>query len=111
MLGIGHAGIATVFQQREVFGQCGWSYRAFGKIQGQPQRGYSAGRQRQGRLFDGGRRSRWSWTLRFLRYRPASRIGESEGSTTIRSEEHTSELQSPMYLVCRLLLEKKKKIK
>src|SRR5437879_9487720 len=24
-----------------------------------------------------------------------------------RSEEHTSELQSPMYLVCRLLLEKK----
>src|ERR1017187_6094707 len=24
----------------------------------------------------------------------------------IRSEEHTSELQSPMYLVCRLLLEK-----
>src|SRR5437879_7050586 len=28
---------------------------------------------------------------------------------TMRSEEHTSELQSPMYLVCRLLLEKKKK--
>src|SRR5437879_13870972 len=28
-----------------------------------------------------------------------------------RSEEHTSELQSPMYLVCRLLLEKKKYIK
>src|SRR5437762_9975120 len=27
---------------------------------------------------------------------------------TGRSEEHTSELQSPMYLVCRLLLEKKK---
>src|SRR5437764_2795955 len=26
-----------------------------------------------------------------------------------RSEEHTSELQSPMYLVCRLLLEKKKR--
>src|SRR5256885_15616973 len=29
---------------------------------------------------------------------------------TIRSEEHTSELQSPCNLVCRLLLEKKKKI-
>src|SRR5437879_5735006 len=29
----------------------------------------------------------------------------------LRSEEHTSELQSPMYLVCRLLLEKKKKTK
>src|SRR5437762_6993746 len=27
--------------------------------------------------------------------------------TRTRSEEHTSELQSPMYLVCRLLLEKK----
>src|SRR2546426_8406886 len=29
--------------------------------------------------------------------------------TTTRSEEHTSELQSPCNLVCRLLLEKKKK--
>src|SRR2546426_4748416 len=29
----------------------------------------------------------------------------------IRSEEHTSELQSPCNLVCRLLLEKKKKLK
>src|SRR3989454_7004797 len=29
--------------------------------------------------------------------------------TTARSEEHTSELQSPCNLVCRLLLEKKKK--
>src|SRR5437764_4919699 len=28
----------------------------------------------------------------------------------VRSEEHTSELQSPMYLVCRLLLEKKKEL-
>src|SRR5256885_15651268 len=30
-------------------------------------------------------------------------------ATTDRSEEHTSELQSPCNLVCRLLLEKKKK--
>src|SRR5437879_9286579 len=30
-----------------------------------------------------------------------------ELATQGRSEEHTSELQSPMYLVCRLLLEKK----
>src|SRR5437762_8650141 len=29
----------------------------------------------------------------------------------VRSEEHTSELQSPMYLVCRLLLEKKNRIR
>src|SRR5437762_1549152 len=33
------------------------------------------------------------------------------GVGDVRSEEHTSELQSPMYLVCRLLLEKKKKKK
>src|SRR2546425_2696999 len=31
--------------------------------------------------------------------------------TMLRSEEHTSELQSLAYLVCRLLLEKKKKTK
>src|ERR1017187_5965974 len=30
----------------------------------------------------------------------------AHGPTGSRSEEHTSELQSPMYLVCRLLLEK-----
>src|SRR5258708_22131056 len=35
------------------------------------------------------------------RIRPVSNFG-------IRSEEHTSELQSPDHLVCRLLLEKKK---
>src|SRR5437762_7116806 len=32
----------------------------------------------------------------------------ARGIPVPRSEEHTSELQSPMYLVCRLLLEKKK---
>src|SRR5258708_26443191 len=32
-----------------------------------------------------------------------------EQSIKLRSEEHTSELQSPDHLVCRLLLEKKKK--
>src|SRR2546422_6932866 len=33
----------------------------------------------------------------------------SRRACTIRSEEHTSELQSRLHLVCRLLLEKKKK--
>src|SRR3712207_8196835 len=33
----------------------------------------------------------------------------AEGARGDRSEEHTSELQSRQYLVCRLLLEKKKK--
>src|SRR3989441_4203466 len=37
------------------------------------------------------------------------RIGARQG-LKVRSEEHTSELQSLAYLVCRLLLEKKKKI-
>src|SRR5204863_10072247 len=36
--------------------------------------------------------------------------GPRSASTTARSEEHTSELQSRRDLVCRLLLEKKKKI-
>src|SRR5437764_4731870 len=36
-------------------------------------------------------------------------VGGGGGNALNRSEEHTSELQSPMYLVCRLLLEKKKK--
>src|SRR5947208_4219235 len=33
----------------------------------------------------------------------------ASGTIGMRSEEHTSELQSPDHLVCRLLLEKKKK--
>src|SRR3712207_7204001 len=38
-----------------------------------------------------------------------SMVGLDLASTSSRSEEHTSELQSRQYLVCRLLLEKKKK--
>src|SRR5437879_10184296 len=45
-----------------------------------------------------------SATISVLRHRRYSRL------PWLRSEEHTSELQSPMYLVCRLLLEKKKTI-
>src|SRR3712207_7354647 len=40
---------------------------------------------------------------------PLDRRAEPAGA--LRSEEHTSELQSRQYLVCRLLLEKKKKKK
>src|SRR5687767_15738771 len=39
----------------------------------------------------------------------AARGGRSASGRRRRSEEHTSELQSLAYLVCRLLLEKKKK--
>src|SRR3712207_7468543 len=41
----------------------------------------------------------WVWGLAF----------SPDGAWLARSEEHTSELQSRQYLVCRLLLEKKKK--
>src|SRR5438309_12038079 len=43
--------------------------------------------------------------------RPSRRRSGSWVPTSIRSEEHTSELQSQFHLVCRLLLEKKKKQK
>src|SRR2546423_6715415 len=39
---------------------------------------------------------------------PTSEAHRSSRSSNARSEEHTSELQSLAYLVCRLLLEKKK---
>src|SRR5688572_32184856 len=38
-----------------------------------------------------------------------ARLAEGEQPVGVRSEEHTSELQSQSNLVCRLLLEKKKK--
>src|SRR3989441_3913154 len=41
--------------------------------------------------------------------RAAARVRASPPRAPPRSEEHTSELQSLAYLVCRLLLEKKKK--
>src|SRR5690348_18075565 len=36
-------------------------------------------------------------------------VAHAFGEAAFRSEEHTSELQSPVHLVCRLLLEKKKR--
>src|SRR2546422_4589357 len=47
------------------------------------------------------------------RVRLHTRLGHRScepGRTALRSEEHTSELQSRLHLVCRLLLEKKKNI-
>src|SRR5687768_17806224 len=53
-------------------------------------------------------RSQWrSWSIDARQRRGRVRV---EGSPSLkRSEEHTSELQSRLHLVCRLLLEKKKK--
>src|SRR5258708_28101544 len=45
-------------------------------------------------------------TLRNIRYRSRTTLASF---CSDRSEEHTSELQSPDHLVCRLLLEKKKR--
>src|SRR3712207_8028436 len=47
--------------------------------------------------------------LRFLDDCPCLAVNGDALQGTGRSEEHTSELQSRQYLVCRLLLEKKKK--
>src|SRR2546422_5686139 len=41
--------------------------------------------------------------------RPGDASGIEPERVAVRSEEHTSELQSRLHLVCRLLLEKKKK--
>src|SRR3712207_7387065 len=69
----------------------------------------------QGRLpYDGRRRHALLYPQR-VRVRPwirRLRLGQRPGRRheAARSEEHTSELQSRQYLVCRLLLEKKKKL-
>src|SRR5205807_7892889 len=47
-----------------------------------------------------------NWTYRFRPY--IEELTTHVGLAQTRSEEHTSELQSPCNLVCRLLLEKKK---
>src|SRR5256885_10424434 len=61
---------------------------------------------REPRHADRARRGAPSQHVRLPR---ASNSGDVEHRRAARSEEHTSELQSPCNLVCRLLLEKKKK--
>src|SRR3712207_6997446 len=60
-----------------------------------------------------GRRGPFSFVQRHsLLAKPCTcgpRMSRDGTHTQVRSEEHTSELQSRQYLVCRLLLEKKKK--
>src|SRR5437764_11326527 len=54
-------------------------------------------------------RPRWALNVRSSSRQDDNSRSQSDGERELsRSEEHTSELQSPMYLVCRLLLEKKK---
>src|SRR2546426_739107 len=59
----------------------------------------------------GGELLKWAQFLAFSSFASIRRCGISSSFSSIssrRSEEHTSELQSPCNLVCRLLLEKKK---
>src|SRR2546425_2814852 len=49
------------------------------------------------------------WVSECRRLEVVGGVGKGGNRKTWRSEEHTSELQSLAYLVCRLLLEKKKK--
>src|SRR3712207_8202405 len=46
-------------------------------------------------------------TLKYVSYKDKKEFAADLKSIYLRSEEHTSELQSRQYLVCRLLLEKK----
>src|SRR2546423_10523096 len=60
-------------------------------------------------LFRSPRKGGWPVTLPVRRMAEGSKPGGTSTVAPSRSEEHTSELQSLAYLVCRLLLEKKKK--
>src|SRR5256885_7560210 len=53
--------------------------------------------------------ARWGVLRKARRRRRRKIVGRLDVESDQRSEEHTSELQSPCNLVCRLLLEKKKK--
>src|SRR5205807_9980682 len=68
------------------------------------------GRDRSGRGLPGGLQGCGEVAHRIRGHRPREgRRGQASARRLRRSEEHTSELQSPCNLVCRLLLEKKKK--
>src|SRR3712207_8674761 len=68
-----------------------------------------------GRIHGPGRRTRGTETSQYPEEKTSTEIprvvaserGPGQWPVHVRSEEHTSELQSRQYLVCRLLLEKK----
>src|SRR5258705_7529293 len=72
-------------------------FRSRGRAQFGAARGHAHRRRRDARVRGSHRSRRPPWRRR--------------GQGASRSEEHTSELQSLRHLVCRLLLEKKKKIR
>src|SRR5258708_10998323 len=68
------------------------------------------GRKRQYRILPTGRKELKRWVAEQEDPKPLREewMVRLRAEAVVRSEEHTSELQSPDHLVCRLLLEKKK---
>src|SRR5205823_13785133 len=62
-------------------------------------------------LFRSQRSAKRAWKALICAVVSPEAVGRNSTRGSLRSEEHTSELQSLAYLVCRLLLEKKKKKK
>src|SRR3712207_7130911 len=82
----------------------------FRSLEGEQERG--GDEQRGGEVLDGAVDERGDRALLEHQPKNTSAVSKNSGSSSFgsarRSEEHTSELQSRQYLVCRLLLEKKK---
>src|SRR5687768_18576602 len=76
-------------------------YTTLFRSHGRPRVLFAAGKSRSDQTRSRGRRVQHGWRHHQF----------TEARRTMRSEEHTSELQSRLHLVCRLLLEKKKKKK
>src|SRR2546429_4155582 len=79
-------------------------FRSLSRLDGPQRAAFRPPSQEHYRLDD---REIWRRRARFLENAAAL---DARSEPEIRSEEHTSELQSRLHLVCRLLLEKKKKI-
>src|SRR5438552_19099955 len=92
-----HAFAAVAHRRRPATARAGWPERGPRFI---PGRAATQGGPAEAAVIDGSAPSA-----------PAARPSAWAAQRRPRSEEHTSELQSPDHLVCRLLLEKKKKIK
>jgi len=93
--------IGSIDDELEALGACWWIRGQWGLLRegsyNSPEEGLARDVGHLGEIFCRG--------VEFRTYVPRTRPGEWNET---RSEEHTSELQSPDHLVCRLLLEKKK---
>src|SRR3712207_8845763 len=89
---------STLFPYTTLFRSQGSCLVWPGSAAGRPTRHRPPGRRVHHRQWCGGERMG-----------AAMKSDTASSSALARSEEHTSELQSRQYLVCRLLLEKKKK--